>query len=139
MKSELPSFIPRPEQQPMGHSESVDIIASNKGLESTAELDSKHLNQDASIEETMRDISFSLPQIQPSQVIVDDDKKTTTESPVVAADEDLIEKEWVDKAKKVVRETKDDPYLQEEAVGALRTDYIDKRIDKRYGESKRVA
>lgn len=51
-------------------------------------------------------------------------------NPLVAADEDLIEKEWVEKAKKVIAETKHDPHLQEEAVSRLQADYLQKRYGK---------
>lgn len=56
------------------------------------------------------------------------------DTPLVAADEDLIEKAWVDKAKKIVSETKDDPYIQEQAVSRLQADYM----QKRYGRSVRL-
>ena len=52
------------------------------------------------------------------------------DSPAVAADEDVIEKEWVEKAKKVINETKHDPFLQEQAVSRLQADYIQKRYGK---------
>ncbi|HEY0965120.1 MAG TPA: hypothetical protein VGE13_01435 [Candidatus Saccharimonadales bacterium] len=61
-----------------------------------------------------------------TQVVVDD-------TPQVAADDDLIEKEWVDKAKKVVAETKDDPYERERAVGRLQGEYLRKRYGKELG------
>ncbi|MFZ1812522.1 MAG: hypothetical protein WAU02_03330 [Candidatus Saccharimonadales bacterium] len=51
-------------------------------------------------------------------------------NPLVAADEDLIEKEWVEKAKKVISETKHDPYAQEQAVSRLQADYLNKRYGK---------
>lgn len=55
------------------------------------------------------------------------------DSPIVAADEDLIEKEWVDKAKKVIAETKDDPYRRELEVKRLQLDYVKKRYGKSIG------
>lgn len=64
-----------------------------------------------------------------SQVAIDD-------TPLVAADEDLIEKEWVDKAKKIVTETKSDPYAQEDKVSRLQADYIKKRYGKDITVSK---
>jgi hypothetical protein len=51
-------------------------------------------------------------------------------NPLVAADEDVIEKEWVDKAKKIVAQTKNDPYIQEKEVSKLQADYIKKRYGK---------
>lgn len=50
--------------------------------------------------------------------------------PTVAADEDVIEKEWVDKAKKLIAQTKDDPYTQEKEVSKLQADYLKKRYGK---------
>ena len=47
-----------------------------------------------------------------------------------ANDTDLIEKVWVDKAKKIVSETKDDPYQQEREVTKLQAEYIHKRYGK---------
>lgn len=48
-------------------------------------------------------------------------------APSVAGDVDVIEKEWVDQANKIVDQTKDDPYTEEEAVEALQVDYLKKR------------
>lgn len=71
----------------------------------------------------------SLPQLTPVQT-KQDDQTTDDTNPTAAADEDLIEKEWVEKAKKVVAETKHDPYMQEQAVSKLQADYIKKRYGK---------
>jgi hypothetical protein len=56
-------------------------------------------------------------------------------NPLVAGDDDLIEKEWVDKAKKIIQETRSDPYAQEKEVGKLQADYI----KKRYGKDVKLA
>lgn len=71
----------------------------------------------------------------PIQVSVNDNNSSaaTDDTPQVAADDDLIEKEWVDKAKKVVAETKDDPYERERAVGKLQVEYLRKRYGKELG------
>lgn len=58
----------------------------------------------------------------------------TDDMPLTAADDDLIEKEWVDKAKKIVTETRDDPHLREKEVGKLQADYLRKRYGKELGE-----
>lgn len=57
-------------------------------------------------------------------------KSVIDDNPAVAADDDVIEKEWVEKAKKVISETKHDPYLQEQAVSRLQADYLQKRYGK---------
>ncbi len=55
------------------------------------------------------------------------------DNPIVARDDDLIEKEWVDKAKKIISDTKDDPYRREEAVSLLQKDYLKKRYGRELG------
>jgi len=53
---------------------------------------------------------------------------TTTD--LVAADVNLIEKPWVEKTKKVVQATKDDPFKQKREVSRLQVDYLKKRFNK---------
>lgn len=71
-----------------------------------------------------------MPQIAPTQTVVDDTTKKTSDNPQEAADADLIEKEWVEKAKQVVAETRNDPHAQESAVSQLQADYLQKRYGK---------
>lgn len=53
--------------------------------------------------------------------------------PALAGDDDLIEKEWVDKAKKIILDTRDDPYKREQEVNRLQADYLKKRYGKELG------
>lgn len=70
----------------------------------------------------------------PISTATDDTQSAVDDStPAIAADDDLIEKEWVDKAKKVIGETKDDPYERERAVGKLQVEYLRKRYGKELG------
>ena len=64
------------------------------------------------------------------------ESQTISDSPLVAADEDVIEKEWVDKAKKIILETKDDPYARSSRVNELQKDYLKKRYNKELGASE---
>jgi len=66
----------------------------------------------------------------------DDTASLATDVPMVANDDDLIEKEWVDKAKKIIAQTKDDPYRREQEVGKLQADYLRKRYGKELGASQ---
>lgn len=54
-------------------------------------------------------------------------------TPTTAGDDDLIEKEWVDKAKKILADTRDDPYRREQEVGKLQVEYIRKRYGREIG------
>ena len=84
------------------------------------------------------------PALDPSQIAlptpVDPQAQTsssasTDDTPQAAADDDLIEKEWVDKAKKIIAETRDDPHKQEKEVSRLQADYLRKRYGKELGAS----
>lgn len=54
-------------------------------------------------------------------------------APVTASDEDLIEKEWVDRAKRIIEQTKDDPFRREQEVNKLQADYLRKRYGRELG------
>lgn len=56
-------------------------------------------------------------------------------TPSIASDDDLIEKEWVDKAKQIIADTRHDPHLQEQQVSQLQADYLQKRYGKTIKES----
>lgn len=58
-----------------------------------------------------------------------------TTGPTIANDDDLIEKEWVDKAKDIIAHTQNDPYQREKAVSQLQVDYLRKRYGKELGTS----
>ena len=72
----------------------------------------------------------------PVQPVTDQPVASSTSSPLVAADEDLIEKEWVDKAKEIIEQTKDDPHSRTQKVNELQRDYLQKRYGKVVGASE---
>lgn len=51
-------------------------------------------------------------------------------APAVADDGDLIEKEWVLKAKQIVEQTRHDPYKQTKELHKFRAEYMKKRYNK---------
>ena len=51
-------------------------------------------------------------------------------NPQIANDNDLIEKEWVVKAKEIVEKTKHDPHLETKEINLFRADYLKKRYNK---------
>lgn len=73
----------------------------------------------------------------PPPPMVDNNSKISVsdDAPMVAADEDLIEMEWVNKAKKIINDTKSDPYLQEREVSKLQASYL----QRRYGKDVKLA
>ena len=68
-------------------------------------------------------------------IVADPQQVDDTALPIVAADEDLIEKEWVAKAKEVIASTRDDPYKREQEVKKLQLEYVRKRYGREIGDS----
>ena len=61
---------------------------------------------------------------------------TAASAQLMADDSDLIEKEWVNKAKQIVERTRDDPYRQSEQLTEVKVDYMQKRYGKTIKLSK---
>lgn len=75
----------------------------------------------------------SIPLPQPAQSASTDVPLPTSSAtivPDVADDGDLIEKEWVNKAKQIVEKTRDDPYMQSKEMTLFKADYMKKRYNK---------
>ena len=75
----------------------------------------------------------SLPQqgmSQVQQVPVLQTAGYSADAPAVADDVDLIEKEWVDKAKAIVARTRDDPNKQNLDINRFKADYLKTRYSK---------
>lgn len=51
-------------------------------------------------------------------------------TPAVADDIDLIEKEWVNKAKAIISHTQNDPHQQNKELSIFKADYMQKRYNK---------
>ncbi len=51
-------------------------------------------------------------------------------------DDDLIEKEWVDKAKHIVEKTRNDPHEQSNQLNGVKADYMKQRYNKTIKISK---
>ncbi len=55
---------------------------------------------------------------------------TSDDTALIADDADLIEKEWVTRAKAIVEQTKENPFEQNKAITKVKADYIKKRYNK---------
>jgi len=77
-----------------------------------------------------------LPPLAQPPVAIPTTLAPTDDNPAIAGDEDVIEKEWVDKAKKILLETRDDPYGRTARVNELQKDYLKKRYNKDLGSSE---
>ncbi len=91
-----------------------------------------------SVSDTATAAQAATAAVLPMPTLTQDDASVIADDvslPLVAADEDLIEKEWVDKAKKIIQETKDDPYRREQEVKKIQIDYVRKRYGREIGDS----
>lgn len=79
------------------------------------------------------------PPASPSQAPIPPPAAPSTQSqvssvpvvtPKIADDTDLIEKEWVDKAKEIVARTSKDPHQQNIEMNKFKAEYLKKRYDK---------
>jgi hypothetical protein len=81
-------------------------------------------------------VNAAAVQLQQSQASIANDVGGTASGivqidvPEVANDIDLIEKEWVQKAKAIVESTQGDPYMQNKQINRMKVEYIKKRYDK---------
>ena len=71
-----------------------------------------------------------VPTAAPSALPADVSKTTTPLAKLTADDSDLVEKEWVNKAKKIVEQTQDDPFQQSTELSGLKADYLQQRYNK---------
>lgn len=117
---EAPQF-PRPETQPQRQAEQGERQETRESVTGVGTGDT----QPAVVPQAV------LPQVPAAPTLPGASAQNVTDdTPLVAADEDLIETEWVNKAKKIVNETKSDPYLQEREVSRLQANYLQKRYGK---------
>lgn len=83
-----------------------------------------------------KDLTTDAPAVPPAISIpvtqVDDNAKTAASltKDLAADDVDLIEKQWVERAKAIVIRTQNDPYAQKKEISKAGADYIKKRFNK---------
>ncbi len=139
MEPKLPSPNLGPEHQPGGYGQNERIIPQPPTPEDIFERRENQFEQ--RMERPAGEAIAQQPTLPPPVVVlptptVDGGVTSVPVSddlPLVANDDDLIEKEWVDKAKKIIIQTKDDPYRREQEVGKLQADYLRKRYGKELG------
>lgn len=124
------------EVTPSQNTSAGEYVLANNNVETTPganiELGGRKTEQSASISDNTP--ITALPPVVISNTVVDDTK--TSNMPLVAKDDDLIEKEWVEKAKQIVTQTKDNPHQREEKVTELHVDYLKKRFGRELGAAE---
>lgn len=122
-----------PEKQeayPLSSFENNQSFDNEKTQEQTQEIFQDNESHEKS-KKPRQSTSTTLPAIQ-----TDDDNSTASpslpdpSSSTVANDDDVMEKVWVAKSKKIIESTKGDPYQREQEVSKLQAEYIQKRYGK---------
>lgn len=74
-----------------------------------------------------------LPPLQPPSLGDTGTAASANSLPHITDDGDLIEKEWIAKAKAIVERTKGDPFIQSREINAVKVDYLKRRYNKDIG------
>jgi hypothetical protein len=138
MEPKLPAPNLGPEQSPMGYGQNVERAPQLPTPEIGVERGHEQFEQRSEAAPAVAAPVLPAPVIVPEPQVAPDDTTTTpvSDTPLVANDDDLIEREWVIKAKKIIVQTKDDPYRREQEVGKLQADYLHKRYGRELGASQ---
>jgi len=112
------------------------------------ELTPAQTAEQAPVSETVgkpQETSKQPPKLIPAQPVADTDVPDAAATPVSTApptaddqavaalpakDGDLIEKQWVERAKSIIAKTADDPHRQKHEVSKMKAAYIQKRFNK---------
>ncbi len=135
MEPKLPRPNLSPEAQPTAAPEAKSEVVSTPVERSPEVPETGHEQKNAiSDDSALQAATQAAPAVPAPLPSVPQQQSTSTNddstNPTVASDEDKIEKEWVDKAKKVVAETKEDPHKQSYEVSKMQVDYLNKRFGK---------
>jgi hypothetical protein len=134
MNPELPSPLPAPERQPVTPEQNEQLAGHEAVGEQSHEREQNMQQVDRQIAPPPQ--VPVIPQAAPVPVPVPAAPVADNSvGPTLANDDDLIEKEWVDKAKKIITDTQNDPYRREKEVTKLQIDYLRKRYGKELGTS----
>jgi hypothetical protein len=142
MEPKLPEANDRPEQSPDSHGQYYEQGPVLSTPERVVGTGAERVEQRSEATPAAVNSMPVLPPLQLSPVVTPTPVANTSvppvgeDTPIVAGDDDLIEKEWVDKAKKIIMQTKDDPFRREQEVSKLQADYLRKRYGKELGSSR---
>lgn len=116
---------PSPEHsQPVGAEQPVVMPEQVAAPRETPAAAANNSGQPAAAHLTASDVAAAIAQMPatPTPVV-----PTSVTPPPTAADQDVIEPEWVEQAEATIARTAGDPHAEEEAVEALQIDYLQKR------------
>jgi hypothetical protein len=134
MNPELPLPVSRSEQQPSSPEQGRENLDSPETLGERVH-ETEQGTQQADHQAAPPPVVIPMPPAPVSLPVAPAKPADDAVGPTIAGDDDLIEKEWVDKAKKIIVDTQNDPYRREQEINKLQTDYLRKRYGKELGIS----
>jgi len=137
MQPETPSQNLNPEQLPVHNEQNVEILSSPNSPDIGIEKGLEAYEKKSELSSIAADMGLTtatpISTPTPFDNTITSTSTTLAGNPMIANDDDLIEKEWVDKAKKIVAETQNNPYKRDEEVNKLQIDYMKKRFGRELG------
>lgn len=132
-----PEFLPEQHGEQASQPEQAQP-ASEAPAEQHEQVTGGERRAEQQMEAADRDDNVVLPQVAADDDDTDDDQgqpaqaqsQSVSSMPAVADDVDVIEKAWVDKAKQIIQDTKDDPHAQEAEFEKLQIEYHKKRYGR---------
>ena len=112
--------------------QSVDQMEAGPSLPETAPLSAEAPKEASAPAAVPPPLPLPLPSdiTGVTDVSDDDTRQTKTSVGKVIEDKDLIEREWVDRAKAIVEKTRDDPYRQSEELTTVKAEYLQRQYNK---------
>ena len=138
MQPEVPQTAsPQFEQAPLAPPSAYEHVPTLPSVETAPLAGGERVEQVAEARATAQDASQLARGVQgvvPSLPVSNDTSSSAgILVPAVAADDDVIEGEWVAKAKEIIERTKDDPRARTDQVNMLQREYLQKRYGKQVG------
>lgn len=138
MKPETPTPSLGSEKPSVPYESVVEISPNRSAQKSEAEISAEKYKQRSEANAAIADVGLTtvIPTPVTNVPVVDDNTAAAQVSPLVANDDDLIEKEWVDRAKRIVSETQNDPRQRDDRINILKVDYVKKRFGRELGAAE---
>jgi len=137
MKPEIPTSSLGTEIPSVQYQAGAEVDPSSNANKSELEINAERQEQRSEANAIIADVGLTtvIPTpVTATNTVVDD--TTGQSSPLVANDDDLIEKEWVDRAKRIVTETQNDPKQRDDRISGLKVDYVKKRFGRELGAAE---
>jgi hypothetical protein len=124
---DLPPVQPNPANKEVAP---VQDVVKQLGTERNTELLPASPGQGTALPPTQDDSAQSAVQVSPATNATASNTPPEPAIPQIADDVDLIEKEWVEKAKDIVQKTKDNPHVQSKELNKVKDAYLKQRFNR---------